>query len=117
MRRRTQWGGRPARRLRSRARPVWRPIVATTGSLPQWDIDTYLGVVTAEVAVATPGGDTRLLGETLAKARQVGIGGLTDEAVERGAHAVLGVTLSYTSIDHSLLLTITGTAVTLRERG
>jgi uncharacterized protein YbjQ (UPF0145 family) len=97
--------------------PVWRPIVATTGSLPQWDIDTYLGVVTAEVALESSGSDVRRLGETLARARSVGLAGLTEEAVERGAHAVLGVTISYTPLEGRLLLTITGTAVTLRERG
>jgi uncharacterized protein YbjQ (UPF0145 family) len=95
---------------------VWRPVVTTTESLPQWDIDTYLGVVTAEVAVDGSSAAFTSLGETLARARQVGIEGLTEEAIDRGAHAVIGVTMSYTSLGNRLLITLTGTAVTLREK-
>jgi uncharacterized protein YbjQ (UPF0145 family) len=96
--------------------PVWRPVVATTDVLPQWDIDTYLGVVTAEVAVEARGGDFQQLGTTLAKGRGVGMEGLVEEAIERGAHGVVGVSMAYTPIGGRLLITITGTAVTLRQK-
>jgi uncharacterized protein YbjQ (UPF0145 family) len=94
-------------------RPVWRPVVSTTDDLPQWDIDTYLGIVTAEVAVEAKGGDYQQLGSILAKGRSVGMDGLVEEAIERGAHGIVGVSMAYTPIGSRLLITITGTAVTL----
>jgi uncharacterized protein YbjQ (UPF0145 family) len=97
-------------------RAAWRPVVSTTGELSSWDVDTYLGVVTAEVAVEAAGGDFRQLGATLARGREVGLQGLVDEAVERGAHAVVGVGMQYTPIGGRLLITLTGTAVTLRDK-
>ncbi len=96
--------------------PMWRPVVSTTHELATWDVDTYLGVVTAEVAVDASAGDHRQLGATLARGRELGIEGLVEEAIERGAHAVIGVTMQYTTFGERLLLTITGTAVTLREK-
>lgn len=97
-------------------RAVWRPVVTTTEQLANWDVHTYLGVVTAEVAVEAPGGDLRQVGATLARGRQVGIEGLVDEAVERGAHAVVGVSMQYTPVGTRLLITMSGTAVTLQEK-
>lgn len=97
-------------------RATWRPVVTTTQELTSWDVHTYLGVVTAEVAVEAPGGDLRQVGVTLARGRQVGIEGLVDEAVERGAHAVIGVTMQYTPIGTRMLITMSGTAVTLQEK-
>jgi uncharacterized protein YbjQ (UPF0145 family) len=91
-------------------------VVTTTQQLANWDVHTYLGVVTAEVAVEAPGGDLRQVGATLARGRQVGLEGLVDEAIERGAHAVIGVTMQYTSIGSRMLITMTGTAVTLQEK-
>lgn len=97
-------------------RATWRPVVTTTQELANWDVHTYLGVVTAEVAVEAPGGDLRQVGATLAKGRQVGVEGLVDEAVERGAHAVIGVTMQYTPVGTRMLITMSGTAVTLQEK-
>jgi uncharacterized protein YbjQ (UPF0145 family) len=91
-------------------------VVATTQELTGWDVHTYLGVVTAEVAVDTPGGDLREVGATLARGREVGVEGLVDEAVERGAHAVVGVTMQYTPIGTRMLITMSGTAVTLQDK-
>lgn len=97
-------------------RATWRPVVATTQELSNWDVHTYLGIVTAEVAVEAPGGDLRQVGATLAKGRQVGVEGLIDEAVERGAHAIVGVAMQYTPVGSRMLITMTGTAVTLQEK-
>ncbi|HEX9856067.1 MAG TPA: heavy metal-binding domain-containing protein [Acidimicrobiia bacterium] len=97
-------------------RPVWRPIVATTDQLEVWAIDTYLGVVNSEVAVDHDTSDARTLGAALARARELGIEGLVEEAVERGAHAVLGTSMQYTTVGERLLVTFSGTAVTLRDR-
>jgi uncharacterized protein YbjQ (UPF0145 family) len=71
---------------------------------------------TAEVAVEAPGGDLRQVGATLARGREVGIEGLVQEAIERGAHAVIGVTMQYTPIGTRMLITMSGTAVTLQEK-
>jgi uncharacterized protein YbjQ (UPF0145 family) len=97
-------------------RATWRPVVTTTQDLANWAVHTYLGVVTAEVAVEAPGGDLRQVGATLAKGRQVGVEGLVEEAVERGAHAVVGVTMQYTPVGTRMLITMSGTAVTLQEK-
>ncbi|NND03180.1 MAG: heavy metal-binding domain-containing protein [Acidimicrobiia bacterium] len=96
---------------------VWRPVVATTEDLAVWDVRTYLGIVTAEVAVEAHGGDFKQLGTTLTRAREMGVEGLVEEAIARGAHAVVGVDMTYTAIGGRLLITVTGTAVTLKEKG
>jgi len=96
---------------------MWRPVVATTEDLAVWDVRTYLGIVTAEVAVEAHGGDFKQLGATLTRAREMGTEGLVEEAIARGAHAVIGVDMSYTAIGGRLLITVTGTAVTLKEKG
>jgi uncharacterized protein YbjQ (UPF0145 family) len=36
--------------------------------------------------------------------------------VERGAHAVIGVTMQYTPIGTRMLITMSGTAVTLQDK-
>ncbi len=96
---------------------MWRPVVATTEDLAVWDVRTYLGIVTAEVAVEAHGGDFKQLGSTLTRAREMGVEGLVEEAIARGAHAVVGVDMTYTAIGGRLLITVTGTAVTLKEKG
>ena len=96
---------------------MWRPVVATTEDLAVWDVRTYLGIVTAEVAVEAHGGDFKQLGTTLTRAREMGVEGLVEEAIARGAHAVVGVDMTYTAIGGRLLITVTGTAVTLKEKG
>lgn len=95
---------------------MWRPVVATTAELASWDIRTYLGIVTAEVAVEARGGDYKQLAATLTRARAMGTEGLVEEAIARGAHAVVGVDMTYTPIGGRLLITVTGTAVTLKEK-
>jgi uncharacterized protein YbjQ (UPF0145 family) len=91
--------------------------VATTEDLAVWDVRTYLGIVTAEVVVEAQGGDFKQLGTTLTRAREMGVEGLVEEAIGRGAHAVVGVDMTYTAIGGRLLITVTGTAVTLKEKG
>jgi uncharacterized protein YbjQ (UPF0145 family) len=41
---------------------------------------------------------------------------MVDAGVARGAHALIGVRLDYTQLEGTLLVTATGTAVTLRDR-
>lgn len=106
--------------------PEWRPIVTTTTEVPNWAVDVNLGMVTGESACAV---ETRGLGSlvssergkdalrhVLAKDRRVAEEAMVDEAVARGAHAVIGVKLDYTYLGECLIVTSTGTAVTLRAR-
>ena len=95
--------------------PRWRPIVSTTADLSNWEPDTYLGVVTGEAGI-DQAGDVRMLGDALARARNLSLESLVEAAVARGAHAVIGTGLAYTPLRNRLLVTSTGTAVTLRER-
>ena len=103
---------------------IWRPIVTTTTAVPNWDIDTNLGMVTGEsacaidadrlgVLLASPAGAASLRRE-LAEDRRVAEEAMVQEAVARGAHAVIGVKLDYTPLGDCLIVTATGTAVTLR---
>jgi uncharacterized protein YbjQ (UPF0145 family) len=105
---------------------VWRPIVTTTTAVPNWDIDTNLGMVTGESAcaidgsgfstlLASPAGAESLHRE-LARDRRAAESSMVREAVARGAHAVIGVKLDYTPVGDCLIVTATGTAVTLRTR-
>ncbi len=95
--------------------PRWRPVVTTTTEFPEWQVDTYLGMVAGEAAVvAVP--EPSLLGRALDEGRAVAMRGLTDAAIARGAHAVVGAALAYTTIDDRVVVTATGTAVTLRDR-
>lgn len=104
---------------------IWRPIVTTTTSVPNWEIDTNLGMVTGESACALDASKLGVLLETrsgveslrreLADDRAVGETAMVEEAVARGAHAVIGVKLDYTPLRDCLIVTATGTAVTLRS--
>ena len=103
---------------------IWRPIVTTTTAVPNWEIDTNLGMVTGESACAideerlglllesAPGGAS--LRRELAEDRQAAEAAMVGDAVARGAHAVIGVKLDYTPVGDCLIVTATGTAVTLR---
>ena len=51
----------------------------------------------------------------LARDRALAQEAMVREAVARGAHAVIGVNLDYTFLGECLILTVTGTAVTLRN--
>ncbi len=105
-------------------RTVWRPIVTTTGDVPNWEIETTLGVVTGEAALNL---DVRSIGELLVERggrrtleqrvhqdRVAAHQAMVEAAVARGAHAIVGVTVGYTTLGDVVLVTATGTAVTLR---
>ena len=61
----------------------------------------------------SPGGAESLRRE-LALDRGAAQETMVREAVARGAHAVIGVNLDYTPVGDCLIVTATGTAVTLR---
>jgi len=93
----------------------WKPIVTTTADFTDWGIDTYLGMVSGEAAVRIDVAENAL-GAVLDEGRQVAIDSLIDAAVTRGGHAVVACELGYTPLDYRMLVTVTGTAVTLKER-
>lgn len=90
-------------------RSVWRPIITSTDSLAEWAVDTYLGLVAADVTVE---GDDLEAG--LPTARRTGERRMVEEALRRGAHAVLGVTTGMSSAGNRTVVTVSGTAVTLK---
>lgn len=96
-------------------RPQWRPVVTTTGDLPKWDVHTYLGIVAGEAAVGGVG-DHDDLGDALEEARRRALDNLIEEAVNRGAHAVVGVRVSYTPAEGLVIVSAIGTAATLQDR-
>lgn len=106
---------------------IWRPIVTTTTTVPNWEIDTNLGMVTGESACAVESEGVRAMVEDrdgnvalrriLERDRAAAADGMVAEAVARGAHAVIGVDLDYTFLGECLIVTATGTAVTLRTPG
>lgn len=100
---------------REGANPTWRPVVTTTGEVSNWEHDTYLGVVAGEASVASVV-DSGTLGRALEEGRETALKGLIDAGVARGAHAVVGVNVAYTELNDRVVVTATGTAVTLRER-
>lgn len=105
-------------------RTHWRPIVTTTEDVPNWEIDTTLGVVTGEAALGLdasrvrdllrePGG-RRLLEQRVHLDRTAAHQAMVESAVARGAHAVVGMSVGYTPIGDVVVITAAGTAVTLR---
>lgn len=94
---------------------TWRPIVTTTATFDEFEIDTYLGLVSGEATVRIDVVESAL-GGVLDQAREVALDAVVDVAVTRGAHAVIASELDYTPLDHRMLVTVTGTAVTLKAR-
>ncbi len=94
-------------------RSTWRPIVSTSPNLSEWQVDTYLGIVTGDVTVP---GDVagQSLEQRLAQARAAAARRMLDEALARGAHAVIAVNVGYHQLGDDLLVSAAGTAVTLK---
>ena len=90
----------------------WRPIVTTVDRLDQWSVATYLGIVSGEVL--TPRATTDA--DSLARGRGKAVDSLVARLVARGGHAAIGVKLTVEESPDGLLVTATGTAVTLSHR-
>ena len=89
---------------------TWRPIITTSPTLSEWDVDTYLGVVIGDTATDSDS----ITPADVAAAREESTRHMVDEALARGAHAVVGVTHTVQPIGQTILVTVTGTAVTLK---
>lgn len=105
-------------------------IVTTTPSVEGHSITGYKGIVVGEAILGANvfrdifGGITDIIGgrsaayeEELAKARTVALGELEAHARDLGADAVVGVDLDYEVVNSMLMVSASGTAVTLAVRG
>ncbi|MEM9268184.1 MAG: heavy metal-binding domain-containing protein [Pseudomonadota bacterium] len=101
-------------------------IVTTTPSVEGQSITAYHGVVVGEAILGANvirdlfAGVTDILGgrsgayeEELAKARSIALSELEERASAKGANAVVGVDLDYEVINNMLMVSASGTAVTL----
>ena len=102
-------------------------IVTTTPSVEGQPIAEYHGIVVGEAILGANvirdlfAGITDILGgrsgayeEELGKAREVALSEMEDHARAKGANAVVGVDLDYEVINNMLMVSASGTAVTVR---
>ena len=102
-------------------------IVTTTPSVEGQLIAEYHGIVVGEAILGANvirdlfAGITDILGgrsgayeEELGKARAVALEEMEDRARDKGANAVVGVDLDYEVINNMLMVSASGTAVTIR---
>jgi uncharacterized protein YbjQ (UPF0145 family) len=106
-----------------------RMIVTTTPQIDGQPIKGYLGIVAGETIVGANmfrdifasisdviGGRSGAYEEVLGRARESALAEMRERALEAGATAVVGVSLSYNAVGQSgsmLMVTATGTAVIL----
>ncbi len=101
-------------------------IVTTTPSVEGRTIATYHGIVVGEAILGANvfrdifAGITDIIGgrsgayeQELGKAREIALQELEERAAMRGANAVVGVDLDYEVINNMLMVSASGTAVTL----
>ncbi len=101
-------------------------IVTTTPSVEGKAITAYHGVVVGEAILGANvfrdifAGITDIIGgrsgayeEELGRARKIALGELDDRAASKGANAVVGVDLDYEVINNMLMVSASGTAVTI----
>jgi uncharacterized protein YbjQ (UPF0145 family) len=101
-------------------------IVTTTALVEGHKVETYHGIVTGEAIIGANvfrdvfAGITDILGgrsgayeASLAEARETAIREMESRAAAMGANAVIGVDLDYEVINNMLMVSASGTAVTL----
>ncbi|WP_424943107.1 heavy metal-binding domain-containing protein [Aliiroseovarius crassostreae] len=101
-------------------------IVTTTPSVEGRPIKAYHGIVVGEAILGANvfrdvfaaitdivGGRSGAYEQELGKARDVALQELQDRAREKGANAVVGVDLDYEVINNMLMVSASGTAVTV----
>jgi len=105
-------------------------IVTTTPNIEGRHVDRYLGIVTGEAILGANlfrdlfanirdivGGRSAAYEKELAKARNIAIQEMVDQAHQLGANAVLGVDLDYEVLGQAngmLMVTAAGTAVLVK---
>ncbi|MCR8723707.1 heavy metal-binding domain-containing protein [Frigidibacter sp. ROC022] len=101
-------------------------IVTTTPTVEGKPVAVYHGIVCGEAILGANifrdlfagirdivGGRSAAYEEELAKARETALREMQDKALEQGANAVVGVDLDYEVINNMLMVSASGTAVTL----
>ena len=101
-------------------------IVTTTPTIQGHDIQAYKGIVAGEAIMGANvvrdfmagitdivGGRSGAYEEELGKAREIALRELEDRASAKGANAVVGVDLDYEVINNMLMVSASGTAVTV----
>jgi len=102
-------------------------LITTTSTLQDRKIREYLGVVSGETIIGANivrdfmagirdivGGRSTAYEESLREAKAIALKEMEDEAVSKGANAVIGVDLDYETVGQSggmLMVTASGTAV------
>ncbi|WP_300520324.1 heavy metal-binding domain-containing protein [Aliiroseovarius sp.] len=102
-------------------------IITTTPSVEGQLIAEYHGIVVGEAILGANvfrdvfaaitdivGGRSGAYEQELGKARDVALRELEERAAEKGANAVVGVDLDYEVINNMLMVSASGTAVTVR---
>lgn len=102
-------------------------IVTTTPSIEGRQIGSYKGIVTGEAILGANifrdlfasvrdivGGRSAAYEQELGKARRTALSEMEDAARELGADAIVGVDLDYEVINNMLMVSASGTAVSLR---
>ncbi len=87
---------------------TWRMIITNLSTVAGYDIDEFLGLAVADSLVGSH--DVH----AVAGGRRAAIDALTEDGVLRGAHAIVAVTHAVQPIDDQMLVTVSGTAVTLK---
>jgi uncharacterized protein YbjQ (UPF0145 family) len=106
-------------------------LLTTTGVIEGRKVARYLGLVTGEAILGANifkdffagirdvvGGRSAAYEGELAKARQIAVGEMAEQAMQKGANAVIGIDLDYESLGQSggmLMVTASGTAVILAD--
>lgn len=102
-------------------------IITTTPTVEGREITAYHGVVTGEAILGANiirdffanitdvlGGRSGAYEKELRRARETALHEMEEESRNRGGNAVVGVDLDYEVIERMLMVSATGTAVTLR---
>ena len=87
---------------------TWRMIITNLPTVAGYEIDEFLGLAVADSLVGSH--DVH----AVAGGRRAAIDALTEDGVLRGAHAIVAVAHAVQPIDHQMLVTVSGTAVTLK---
>ena len=101
-------------------------IVTTTPSIEGHRVTAYKGIVTGEAILGANifrdvfagirdivGGRSAAYEQEMAKARETALAEMEERAVAVGANAVVGVDLDYEVINNMLMVSASGTAVTI----
>jgi uncharacterized protein YbjQ (UPF0145 family) len=101
-------------------------IVTTTPSVEGQKITRYHGIVTGEAILGANifrdlfaavrdvvGGRSAAYEQELARARETALSEMEERAAQRGANAIVGVDLDYEVINNMLMVSASGTAVSL----